>query len=124
MARKSGCYPTWKLGTIGSICMYVAASSSNPILRESILPITGTVAIVYMLLRRERNTPPTTMNDVSTTFMGIFYFGYMPAHWVRLRQIGIVPRAQLLPAVLPAASRAWRWPWVPYIRYNRSSSVG
>ena len=23
MARENGCYPTWKLGTLGSICMYV-----------------------------------------------------------------------------------------------------
>ena len=37
--------------------------------------MTGTVCIVYLLLRQEPDTPPTTMTDVSTTFMGIWYLG-------------------------------------------------
>jgi len=41
----------------------------------------------------EGKTPPLTMNDVSTTFMGIYYFGFMPSFWIRLRCLGpIVPR--------------------------------
>ena len=33
------------------------------------------------------------MNDVATTFMGIYYFGYMPSFWIRLRSLGpMVPR--------------------------------
>ena len=92
MARENGSFPTWKLGTLGSIGMYVAACSRNPVLRDAIFPLTGTVTIVYLMLRRatpflimERKTPPLSMNDVSTTFMGIYYLGYMPSFWVRCR---------------------------------------
>ena len=86
MARANGCYPTRKLGLLGSTGMYCAACSRNPVLRDALFPMTGVVTIVYLLLRQEKNTPPTTMNDVSSTFMGIFYFGYMPSFWVRTRR--------------------------------------
>lgn len=150
MARENGCYPTWKLGLIGSLGMYVAACSTNPVLRDALFPLTGTVTIVYLLLRSavERRTPETSMNDISTTFviatalaslprqlsrrararlhtpsdvpvltpasalsqMGIYYFGYMPSFWIRLRCLGPLTPSTLLPAVLPAASPVWSWP--------------
>ena len=44
-------------------------------MQEAVLPVTGTVCIVYLLLRQEPDMPPTTMTDVSTTFMGIWYLG-------------------------------------------------
>lgn len=69
MARENGVYPTWKLGLSGSVGMYIAACSSNPVLRDALFPMTGTITIVYLLLRREKKTPPTTMNDISTTFV-------------------------------------------------------
>jgi hypothetical protein len=83
MARQKGVYPTWKLGMLGSVCMYLAAASQLLGVQEAMLPLTGTVCIVYLLLRQEPSTPPTTMTDVSTTFMGIWYLGYMPSFWAR-----------------------------------------
>ena len=59
--------------------MHVAACSTSPLLRDALFPLTGTVTILYLLLRQEKQTPPTTMNDVSTTFMGIYYFGCAPS---------------------------------------------
>ena len=72
MARENGCFPTWKLGTLGSFGMYLAACAHNPVLRDALLPLTGTVTLVYLMIRGkvEKTTPPLTMNDVSTTFMG------------------------------------------------------
>ena len=89
IARENGCYPTWKLGTLGSVGMYIAACSTHPLVRDALFPLTGTITIVYLLLRQEPKTPPTTMNDVSTTFMGMYYFGYMPSFWIRLRCLGV-----------------------------------
>ncbi|KAL1507501.1 hypothetical protein AB1Y20_008336 [Prymnesium parvum] len=102
MALRNGVYPTWKLGTLGSLLMYAAAASRALGLRDAIFPLTGTVTIVYLLLRRERKTPPTTMNDISTTFMGIYYFGYMPSFWIRLRSLGPMPPAEVFSLFLPA----------------------
>ena len=109
MARQNGVYPTWKLGMLGSLGMYFAAASQLPGVQEAMLPLTGTVCIVYLLLRQEPSTPPTTMTDVSTTFMGIWYLGYMPSFWIRLNQMGPLPASSVLSLFVPAAARA-AWP--------------
>ena len=108
MARENGCYPTWKLGLTGSIGMYVAATSSNPVLRDALFPIVGTVIVVYLLVRQlvEPNTPPTTMNDVAVTFMGIYLFGYMPSFWIRLRCLTPLPSSLLAAQLFPSATAA------------------
>jgi len=108
MARQNGCYPTWKLGTLGSLAMYVAACSPQTLLRDAMFPLTGVVTIVYLLLRRERKTPPTTMNDISTTFMGIYYFGYMPSFWIRLRCLCPVEPQAILALF---TTTEWRTSW-------------
>ena len=58
MARQNGCYPTWKLATLGSVAMYVAACSENLLVRDAIFPLTGIVTIVYLLLRQVLSPPP------------------------------------------------------------------
>jgi len=117
MARRNGCYPTWKLGTLGSVGMYVAACSTNPVLREALFPLTGVLVTVYLMLRRKINpveagTPPLTMNDVSTTFLGIYYFGFMPSFWVRLRSLSPLAPSAVLEQLLPPASALWSSPLV------------
>lgn len=107
MARKNGVHPTWKLGLLGSVGMHAAACSNNAVLRDALFPLTGTITILYLLLRREPSTPPTTMNDISTTFMGIYYFGYMPSFWIRLRCLGpAFAPASMVAALVPDGSRA------------------
>ena len=119
MARQNGCYPTWKLGTLGSVGMYAAACSSNPVLRDALFPLTGMIVTVYLMLRRninplstESETPPLTMSDVSTTFLGIYYFGFMPSFWVRLRCLGPVEPTIVLSQFLAPAAAAWKWPMI------------
>ena len=103
MARANGVFPTWKLGTLGSVARYVAACSNNALIRDAMFPLTGVVTIVYLLLRQERSTPPTTMNDVSTTFMGIYY--YMPSFWVCCAARPLPP-ARVLRLFTPAGAAA------------------
>jgi len=126
MARENGSYPTWKLGTLGSMGMYLAACSRNPVLRDALFPLTGTVTIVYLMVRRqiapfmERSTPPLTINDVSTTFMGIYYLGYMPSFWVRLHRLGPLQPSLVLSQLLPASTSAWEWPIVRWLAASSS----
>ena len=105
----NACYPTRKLGLLGSVAMYVAAASDNAVLRESMFPLTGTVTILYLLLRQERNTPPTTTTDVATSFMGIYYFGLMPSYWIRLRTIGPSISAAAAAALFLPPERVATW---------------
>lgn len=120
MARKNGAYPTRKLGLLGSIGMYAAACSNNPVLRDAIFPMTGVVTAVYLMLRRsavgiEKDTPPLTINDVTATMMGIYYFGYMPSFWVRLRHLGPLKPSAVLSQMLPPDSVGWKWPLISRI---------
>ena len=63
----------------------------------------------------------TTIPEVATTFTGMFYLGYVPSFWVRLRALGRYPeptriahivrpmlsffeaKKQVLPAFIPQA---------------------
>lgn len=112
----------WKLGLVGSVGMYLAAASASPTMRDAIFPLTGCGTIVYLLLRPGfeqlygrlfpwfcRTTPPTTYDDVATSFFGIFLFGHMPSFWIRLRCIQPIPPAEVLVLFAPPSLRA-AWP--------------
>mmetsp|Transcript_19492 Transcript_19492/g.62117 ORF Transcript_19492/g.62117 Transcript_19492/m.62117 type:complete len:430 (+) Transcript_19492:30-1319(+) len=132
MVRRNGINPTWKLGLLGSCAMYVAAACPSVAMREAAFPLTGCATIIYLLLRpgfercygrlfpwyTPRDTPPTTYDDVGTTFMGVFLFGYMPSFWVRLRGIGPMAPAALLPAIVPPHLRGC----APLVALERSRS--
>ena len=49
--------------------------------------------------------------------MGIYYFGYMPSFWIRLRCVGPTTPGALLPAVLPAGggAGALQWPLTKWL---------
>lgn len=52
MARQNGCFPTWKLGTLGSLAMYISGAMQVRALHDAMLPLTGCICIVYLLLRQ------------------------------------------------------------------------
>merc|ERR1719291_1586197 len=63
----------------------------------------------------EKETPPLTINDVTATMMGIYYFGYMPSFWVRLRHLAPLKPSAVLSQMLPPDSVAWKWPIISWI---------
>lgn len=114
LARAVGGRPTWKLGVAGSVAMYAAAFSPSVVLRDALLPAVGSLTIAYLLIRQlvEPDSPPTTKDDVATTFMGIYLLGYMPAFWIRLRLLGPLPAGAVLRELLPPGAALGRWPLV------------
>ena len=56
-----------------------------PNLHQICLPIFATYAMMWFLTMR-RKTP--TISEIATTFTGMFYLGYIPSFWVRIRMIG------------------------------------
>jgi len=52
MARQNGCFPTWKLGTLGSLAMYISGAMQMRAVHDAMLPLTGCICIVYLLLRQ------------------------------------------------------------------------
>lgn len=49
------------------------------------LPIFGLWAMIWFLTVKRT---PTTIPEIATTFTGMFYLGYVPSFWVRIRLIG------------------------------------
>lgn len=80
MVGARGHLPAKKMG----LCITTAtmlASAYAPSLADAAFPLGGTMICIYLLFRRSKIA---TIADISTTFMGLFYAGYLPSYWVRL----------------------------------------
>jgi phosphatidate cytidylyltransferase len=106
MAREKGFFPTRKLGTLGAICIYIAACIGAE-WRDRVFPITTLVIIIYLMLREwlgiiedksklRKRSASDVFVDVSLSLLGIVTFGYMPSFWMNLHMLG----SSKLPAVL------------------------
>jgi phosphatidate cytidylyltransferase len=59
-------------------------SHANPTLTDALLPIAGTVICFYLLFQPKL----ATIADLSASVMGLFYTGFLPSFWIRLRDLG------------------------------------
>jgi CDP-diglyceride synthetase len=57
----------------------------TPDLHQICLPIFGCYAMIWFLTMKRS---VTTIPEIATTFTGMFYLGYVPSFWVRLRILG------------------------------------
>jgi phosphatidate cytidylyltransferase len=64
--------------------MVMLGSHSHPDLADALLPVAGTLICFYLLSRPNL----ATIADLSASVMGLFYTGYLPSFWVRLRDLG------------------------------------
>jgi hypothetical protein len=74
-----------KVSTHVLLCLIVMFffSPSFTTIREK--PIFGLWAMIWFLAIKRRTT---TIAEIATTFTGMFYLGYVPSFWVRIRLIG------------------------------------
>jgi phosphatidate cytidylyltransferase len=64
----------------------IHVSSSSLTHTDCVLPTAYLLIVGYLLtLKRPEKM---TIADVQTTFMGMFYVGYLSSFWVRLRALG------------------------------------
>lgn len=85
MVMNTGVYPARRISVVGACSMFLAALFT-PDLHQIVLPISGLWAMVYFLTMRHTLTP---IPEIATTFTGMFYLGYVPSFWVRIRMIGM-----------------------------------
>lgn len=52
-------------------------------LADAVMPIAGTLICFYLLFQPQL----ATIADISASIMGLFYVGYLPSYWVRLRNL-------------------------------------
>lgn len=98
MVMNTGVYPARKISVVGACAMFITALFA-PKLHQICLPTFATWAMLWFLTMRRK---VTTISEIATTFTGMFYLGYIPSFWVRIRTIGGGREAtRLAPIVKP-----------------------
>ncbi|MCL6435413.1 MAG: phosphatidate cytidylyltransferase [Leptolyngbyaceae cyanobacterium HOT.MB2.61] len=83
LARAKGIAPAAKTTLAVSQALLVV-SNLSPTLADAIFPVAGTFICFYLLFQPKF----ATIADISASIMGLFYGGYLPSYWVRLRSLG------------------------------------
>jgi phosphatidate cytidylyltransferase len=100
MARAKGMAPAGKTTLVVSQVLLITASLA-PALTDAMFPLAGTLICFYLLFQPKL----ATIADISASILGLFYGGYLPSYWVRLR-VGLAPAiaiAEPLNGHLPAS---------------------
>jgi len=83
LARVKGIAPAAKTTLAVSQALLII-STLSPTLADAVFPVAGTFICFYLLFQPKF----ATIADISTSIMGLFYGGYLPSYWVRLRSLG------------------------------------
>ncbi|WP_448532688.1 phosphatidate cytidylyltransferase [Parathermosynechococcus lividus] len=80
LARAKGSAPAAKTTLVVSQVLLITALL-RPDLADAVFPVAGTLICFYLLFQPKL----ASIADISTSIMGLFYGGYLPSYWVRLR---------------------------------------
>ncbi|OKH27839.1 phosphatidate cytidylyltransferase [Chroogloeocystis siderophila] len=83
LVRAKGIAPAAKTTLVVSQALLVIATVSS-VLADAVMPVAGTFICFYLLFQPKL----ATIADISTSILGLFYGGYLPSYWVRIRAIG------------------------------------
>lgn len=90
LVKAKGILPAAKTTLVVSQLLLITAHLS-PTLADALLPISGTFICFYLLFQPQ----VATIADLAASILGLFYGGYLPSFWVRLRDLGDVGAAPL-----------------------------
>ena len=82
LVRAKGIAPAAKTTLAVSQALLIIATVSST-LADAVMPVAGTFICFYLLFQPKL----ATIADISTSILGLFYGGYLPSYWVRLRSI-------------------------------------
>ncbi|MGI0494721.1 phosphatidate cytidylyltransferase [Alkalinema pantanalense CENA528] len=82
LAKAKGLAPAIKTTLIVSQVLLVL-SNVNPALADALFPIAGTFICFYLLFQ----TKMASIADIAASVLGLFYGGYLPSFWIRLRAL-------------------------------------
>lgn len=83
LVRATGIAPAAKTTIVVSQVLLAIATVSSS-LADAVLPLAGTLICFYLLFQPKL----ATIADISASILGLFYGGYLPSYWVRLRALG------------------------------------
>eukprot|EP00980_Cylindrotheca_fusiformis_P025638 scaffold14307_cov177-Cylindrotheca_fusiformis.AAC.2 len=84
MVMNTGVYAARRISVVGASSMFLSALFA-PNLHQICLPMFGLWAMIWFLTKRRQFS---TIPEIATTFTGMFYLGYVPSFWVRIRLLG------------------------------------
>ncbi len=90
MVQAKGIVPARRTTLIVSQLLLLI-SHINPHLAEAVFPISGALICFYLLFLPKLSS----IADISASVMGLFYCGYLPGFWIRLRDLGQVENLPL-----------------------------
>jgi phosphatidate cytidylyltransferase len=82
LARAKDIAPAAKTTLVVSQVLLIV-SNWRPDLADAVFPVAGTLICFYLLFQPRL----ATIADISASIMGLFYGGYLPSYWVRLRAL-------------------------------------
>jgi len=80
LVRAKGMEPAAKTTLLLSQLLLMTATIA-PELTDAIFPVAGTLICFYLLFLPNI----ATIADIATSLLGLFYGGYLPSYWIRLR---------------------------------------
>jgi phosphatidate cytidylyltransferase len=80
LVRAKGIFPAAKTTLVVSQVLLITAAVAPP-LTDALFPLTGALICFYLLFQSKL----ATIADISTSILGLFYGGYLPSYWIRLR---------------------------------------
>ncbi|MDB9315924.1 phosphatidate cytidylyltransferase [Spirulina sp. CS-785/01] len=92
MVRAKGIEPAGKTTLVLSQVLLIIATVI-PNLTDAVFPISGTMICFYLLFQPKL----ATIADISTSILGLFYGGWLPSYWIRLR-VGLETQNSVLVA--------------------------
>jgi phosphatidate cytidylyltransferase len=99
LVRAKGIAPAAKITLVVSLILLVISTIEGH-LADAVLPLAGTFICFYLLFQPKM----ATIADISASILGLFYTGYLPSYWVRLRGIDSAAYSNLpLGAYFPAS---------------------
>jgi phosphatidate cytidylyltransferase len=106
--------------TLGISQVMLIVATINPDLTDALFPLGGTGICFYLLFQPKL----ATIADISTSLLGLFYGGYLPSYWIKIREsISNIPvissqpsLSQPLPSILESpAIAANNFPFPDYL---------
>jgi phosphatidate cytidylyltransferase len=82
LVRAKGIAPAAKTTLTASLTLLVFCTIDGN-LADAVLPVAGTFICFYLLFQPKI----ATIADIAASILGLFYTGYLPSYWVRLRGI-------------------------------------
>ena len=80
LVRAKGIAPAAKTTLVVSQILLISSAIAPP-LTDALFPLTGALICFYLLFQPKL----ASIADISTSVLGLFYGGYLPSYWVRLR---------------------------------------